>query len=51
VPLTVVDITSADARDLYGRDLALVRPDQYIAWRGDRPPAHPERLFAQMAGL
>ena len=27
-----------EARELYGRDLALVRPDQYIAWRGDDVP-------------
>ena len=32
---------SADARDLYGRDLALMRPDQYVAWRGNAPPPIP----------
>ena len=38
VPLKVVDLPPADARDLYGRDLALIRPDQYVAWRGNAPP-------------
>ena len=45
VPLTVLDVPGPDARDLYGRDLALIRPDQYVAWRGDAPPADPDRLI------
>jgi len=36
VPLEVVDVFDEDARDLYGRDLALIRPDQHVCWRGDR---------------
>jgi 2-polyprenyl-6-methoxyphenol hydroxylase-like FAD-dependent oxidoreductase len=32
--LTVVDVPSTDARDLYEAPLALVRPDQVVAWRG-----------------
>ncbi len=36
VPLTVIDMADADARDLYGRDLALIRPDQHVCWRGNR---------------
>ena len=35
VPLTLVDIASDEARDLYGADLALIRPDQIVAWRGN----------------
>jgi 2-polyprenyl-6-methoxyphenol hydroxylase-like FAD-dependent oxidoreductase len=50
VPLTVLDVPQADARDLYGADLALVRPDQYLAWRGNAPPADPDRLMAQVTG-
>jgi aromatic ring hydroxylase-like protein len=30
----IVDIRSADVRDLYEAPLALVRPDQVVAWRG-----------------
>jgi hypothetical protein len=36
VPLKVADIASDRAREIYGADLALVRPDQHLAWRGDR---------------
>ena len=34
VPLSVVRIEGAEARNLYGADLALIRPDQIVAWRG-----------------
>jgi len=50
VPLTVLDVPLAHARDLYGRDLALIRPDQYLAWRGNAAPADPDRLMAQLIG-
>jgi 2-polyprenyl-6-methoxyphenol hydroxylase-like FAD-dependent oxidoreductase len=35
VPLTVVPIGGDEARDLYKADLALIRPDQIVAWRGN----------------
>jgi 2-polyprenyl-6-methoxyphenol hydroxylase-like FAD-dependent oxidoreductase len=35
VPLTVLDLPSATARDFYAADLALIRPDQIVAWRGN----------------
>lgn len=38
VPVSVLDVPVDEARDLYGCDLALVRPDQHVAWRGDRLP-------------
>ena len=50
VPLKVLAVPQAEARDLYGCDLALVRPDQYVAWRGNAPPGDPDRLMAQVAG-
>jgi 2-polyprenyl-6-methoxyphenol hydroxylase-like FAD-dependent oxidoreductase len=34
VPLSVVTVVSDEARDLYQADLALIRPDQMVAWRG-----------------
>jgi 2-polyprenyl-6-methoxyphenol hydroxylase-like FAD-dependent oxidoreductase len=37
IPLTVARIASEEARDLYQADLALIRPDQIVAWRGDSP--------------
>ncbi len=33
VPFDIFTIDDPDARDLYERDLVLVRPDQYVAWR------------------
>jgi 2-polyprenyl-6-methoxyphenol hydroxylase-like FAD-dependent oxidoreductase len=38
VPLRVLDVPGEPARDLYARDLALVRPDHYVAWRGNALP-------------
>ena len=35
MPLSVVPIAGDEARDLYGADLALIRPDQIVAWRGN----------------
>jgi len=36
VPLTVLDLPDRQLRELYGAPLALIRPDQYVAWRGER---------------
>jgi 2-polyprenyl-6-methoxyphenol hydroxylase-like FAD-dependent oxidoreductase len=35
MPLSVVAIANDEARELYGADLALIRPDQIVAWRGN----------------
>jgi hypothetical protein len=35
IPLRVVDVESLRARQVYGTDLALIRPDQHLAWRGN----------------
>ena len=35
----MLDIPDTVARDLYGFDLILLRPDLHIAWRGNRMPA------------
>ena len=51
VPLAVVDVTLPEGRALYGRDLALIRPDQYIAWRGDRLPDDLDALLARVTGF
>ena len=34
INLKIVDVPAVEARDLYGTDLALIRPDQVVAWRG-----------------
>ena len=49
VPLAVVDVEAPDAQ-LYARKLALVRPDQHVAWRGDCEPAEPIALIDLVRG-
>jgi hypothetical protein len=51
VPLAILDVTLPEARELYGRDLALIRPDLYIAWRGDRLPDDLDALLARVTGF
>jgi 2-polyprenyl-6-methoxyphenol hydroxylase-like FAD-dependent oxidoreductase len=38
VPVTVFEEADPAVRDLYQADLAIIRPDQYVAWRGDALP-------------
>jgi hypothetical protein len=47
----VVDAMLPAARALYGRDLALIRPDQHVAWRGDTAPADADALWAKLTGF
>jgi 2-polyprenyl-6-methoxyphenol hydroxylase-like FAD-dependent oxidoreductase len=50
IPLTVLDVPLDEARALYGTDLALVRPDQVVCWRGDRPPSTESCVFQKLLG-
>ena len=50
IALTTLQVADAAARDLYGRDLVLVRPDQHVAWRAERPPADPGELLDHVTG-
>jgi 2-polyprenyl-6-methoxyphenol hydroxylase-like FAD-dependent oxidoreductase len=50
IPLSVVDIDDRDIRDLYGCDLALIRPDQHVAWRGNAAPGDATALLARAVG-
>lgn len=50
MPLAVVNAPSSEARDLYGRDWILIRPDHHIAWRGDALPADAGALLGQVTG-
>jgi hypothetical protein len=50
VPLEILDIASEEARDLYARDLALVRPDHHVAWRGNALPGDADALLARAVG-
>jgi hypothetical protein len=50
VPLEVLDVAQPQASELYPRRLALIRPDQHIAWRGDELPRDVDRLIATVVG-
>jgi 2-polyprenyl-6-methoxyphenol hydroxylase-like FAD-dependent oxidoreductase len=51
IPVSVVSVGSTHARELYGADLVVVRPDQHIAWRGNRLPEDCDSLFDRLTGL
>jgi len=49
-PFEILDIPDQAARDLYGFDLILLRPDLHIVWRGNLAPAEPRELAALATG-
>jgi 2-polyprenyl-6-methoxyphenol hydroxylase-like FAD-dependent oxidoreductase len=49
-PLQVLDIADERARDVYGYDLLLLRPDMHIIWRGNDAPRDPENLARLATG-
>ncbi len=50
MPLSLVDLPQDELRDLYEADLALIRPDQIVAWRGHCLPEDPAALLATVTG-
>jgi 2-polyprenyl-6-methoxyphenol hydroxylase-like FAD-dependent oxidoreductase len=50
VPLKVLDIERPATAIFYGDGLVLSRPDQHVAWRGDRLPADPLALIDRVRG-
>lgn len=50
IPFTVLRVPLPEGRDLYAADLALIRPDQHVAWRGDRLPADCAEVLARATG-
>jgi 2-polyprenyl-6-methoxyphenol hydroxylase-like FAD-dependent oxidoreductase len=48
--LKIVELNSQEARDLYAADLALIRPDQIVAWRGNGTNANPLAILAHVTG-
>jgi hypothetical protein len=40
IPLKRYFVDMPEMRDLYCAGMALIRPDQHVAWRGDRSPEH-----------
>jgi hypothetical protein len=51
IPFMVLDVADTDVRDFYDCDLALIRPDQYVAWRGNAAPADAKLLLARLVGV
>ena len=50
VPLAILDVEASEMREIYRRKLVLVRPDQHVAWRGDREPTAPLELIDRVRG-
>ena len=49
-PLDVVRVPDTVARELYARDLVLVRPDLHVAWRGNAQPDDPRAIASAVTG-
>ncbi len=50
VPLRHVVVRESRVRELWERDLVLVRPDQHVAWRGNDAPADPAGVIDRVRG-
>jgi 2-polyprenyl-6-methoxyphenol hydroxylase-like FAD-dependent oxidoreductase len=50
IPFAAVPVPGEPARDLYGCDYALVRPDQHVAWRGNDLPEDAGGLLDKVTG-
>jgi 2-polyprenyl-6-methoxyphenol hydroxylase-like FAD-dependent oxidoreductase len=49
-PFAVLDVPDAPAREVYGYDYILLRPDMHIVWRGNAPPEDAAKLAAIATG-
>jgi len=49
-PFEVRQVSSREAREVYGHDLLLLRPDLHIIWRGNAVPPDPGDLAATATG-
>jgi 2-polyprenyl-6-methoxyphenol hydroxylase-like FAD-dependent oxidoreductase len=49
-PVTVLDVPDRIAREIYGYDLILLRPDLHIVWRGNAPPEDAAEIAAIATG-
>jgi hypothetical protein len=50
IPLKRYRVNLPEIRDLYGAGMALIRPDQHVAWRGDRSPDDAALVLATVVG-
>jgi 2-polyprenyl-6-methoxyphenol hydroxylase-like FAD-dependent oxidoreductase len=49
-PFAQLMVKSDRAREVYGYDLLLLRPDLHVVWRGNAPPADPAKHAALATG-
>jgi hypothetical protein len=49
-PVAVLDVPDRIAREIYGYDLILVRPDLHVVWRGNAPPENAAAIAAIATG-
>ncbi len=49
-PVTVLDVPDRVARDIYGYDLILLRPDMHVVWRGNAAPEDAAEVAAVATG-
>jgi len=49
-PLTILDIREDHAATIYEKNLILVRPDQHVAWRGNRMPEDALTIIDKVRG-
>jgi 2-polyprenyl-6-methoxyphenol hydroxylase-like FAD-dependent oxidoreductase len=50
-PISVLEFHSEAAREVYGHDLLLLRPDLHVVWRGNALPTDPSALAALATGF
>jgi 2-polyprenyl-6-methoxyphenol hydroxylase-like FAD-dependent oxidoreductase len=50
VPVTLFDQEDPESYDLYQAELVLIRPDEYVAWRGDALPGDALALIDLISG-
>jgi 2-polyprenyl-6-methoxyphenol hydroxylase-like FAD-dependent oxidoreductase len=50
IPLKVIRDGYDGGREKFASRLVLVRPDQYVVWAGDQPPANTEALLSKVTG-
>jgi hypothetical protein len=49
-PFRILDLCDRRARELYGADLLLLRPDLHVAWRGNTAPHDAMHLARRVTG-
>ncbi len=50
VPIKLLDVTPSEGAGVYDRSLVLARPDQHVAWRGNRAPENSRELVELISG-